>query len=484
MILSIDMENRLKNRSFLHVLTLIVLQMAGATSAASAASGSLTCAGIHSTQAWHPSSVLRDLESSSQPLAQRIAQLNQLPVDLLAGRRTPTWDEFQGLQETHQALRAELLQIQSTRGPEYYQDLMRIWQELSVRQGPRSVLNSHLNGEQYGPTDYALRGSYRAELEKLNSLMPPTARLRLAPLPVDRKKERWVQESREALKVLSQLVSESVAKTSEFGSKENLVREMERDPKYKRRLSFIRDDGATDFAMNATERSRWWAPKVGFVNQRVSGSSRGGLNFLLMDYVEASRSGSILALYEKLDPDLKPKYGYLKPKDRFISQKAQHLAIYGTDTYIFKKEALADRTTWTAGDSFMGTPYGISQPTLALNDGKVLQRSVDPQIWTEYFIPWSDKDLLAPQIVLNGPRGGMRIGHQTEAVNGKALDLGYLRWGFVELQFWGPVRLSDVKEFIFRVSPPTGEFLQALRDHQIKIYFEDPQGVRTEWSPQ
>jgi hypothetical protein len=42
-------------------------------------------------------------------------------------------------------------------------------------------------------------------------------------------------------------------------------------------------------------------------------------------------------------------------------------------------------------------------------------------------------------------------------------------YGYIELQYWGPLTLDDVEAFEFHGQPPSGEFLKALQNRGIKI---------------
>lgn len=56
---------------------------------------------------------------------------------------------------------------------------------------------------------------------------------------------------------------------------------------------------------------------------------------------------------------------------------------------------------------------------------------------------------------------------------------------YVELQFWGEVRLKDVEKFYFKENPPSGNFLENLLTNKVKIL--DSRGVdykdTVSWNP-
>ncbi len=53
---------------------------------------------------------------------------------------------------------------------------------------------------------------------------------------------------------------------------------------------------------------------------------------------------------------------------------------------------------------------------------------------------------------------------------------------YIELQYWGPLTLDDVHTFVFRTQPPSGSFLKALLDRNIKILDGSQRGPFAPWS--
>src|SRR6185312_9720728 len=83
--------------------------------------------------------------------------------------------------------------------------------------------------------------------------------------------------------------------------------------------------------------------KVGIQNQHVTGQSRGAYNPEFRNKLEARMLGQEVVHYERLDPEVKPKYGQLRPSrssglstkelpERFPEERFPE-EIYGPMTY-------------------------------------------------------------------------------------------------------------------------------------------------------
>jgi hypothetical protein len=220
-----------------------------------------------------------------------------------------------------------------------------------------------------------------------------------------------------------------------------------------------------EFAMLRPESGRFWIEKAGFHNQHVTGSSRGYMGNQGRNATEASYLGMSYDNYAKMDNDLKPKYGFLLPKiDSALSLYVPH---YGTDIFIFKKEALETRVTFTLGDSLDAMSY------MSKENWRYGQAS-KPTAWDHVFTPWQRKEILAPFLAQAIPQSRLSINFDSKITLGKNHDIKLSRSHssnhYVELQYWGPLNLSQVKAFAFINQPPTGDFLQALIRYKIPIY--------------
>lgn len=449
---------------------------------------SVRCAQVHADLSiQHLRQELREkLRSNGHEIAVGILEkIEALDRGMIYGQKTPTWKDFETLQVIQASLKTFVDLVRISKGEAGVQEFYRELNLVEGKFGERFREERHLEipvDIKYGPTDYGLRLAYRAEVEKLNRLLPINMRFAFKPLPVDKNKADFVQQGRDAVKVLEGIVLESLQKNADPTQQmtfEEYLRIFGEEPGLKEKIEFIENEKNTDFAMNRPESARWWVPKVGFQNQRVTGSSKGSMDPGYRDYVESTRGSGILEIYKTMDADLKQKYGLLlhsvaAGKAAPLSQATN----YGSDTYTFKKAAVRDRLSITVGDSF-GNVEGSS----AFYGNRNLPEATNKH-WHQHFMPWSLRSLLGPMIDVNSTSivpGGNYGSNSTFTVGGKK----YVHPGgyaYVEVQYWGPMTLREVEAFIFRGTPPSGDFLAALQAHQVKI-FDARTGVYQEWTP-
>lgn len=420
-----------------------------------------------------------------------MAALDQIPKSVLRGEANPNWQQFDQVR----SLRLKLLLEDFSVDPaalQRYRELMKELEQIYTDaqrlpdQKP-SVLSSNLKSQlsqiKYGPTDYKFRQAFREELVKLYRQLPETLRTPLLELPVDGQK---AINHKIALEVVKELEHSVLAKyqTSGFQSPEALreVIETKGNPDVKRAAQQL-DAEDFEFAILRPENARWWVPKVGFHNQHVTGTSRGYLNNMARDVVEASHLDVTYDDFQTQDKDLKPKYGLLIPK--FDSGLRRRSAPgYGSDMFILNKDRVRDRTTWTAGDSLNSAL--VYNPQFRFGVFKA------PVFWDQFFIPWSQRLLLAPliqkyehtQLVPQPHYMNIETDASLPSDSPQKLKRSYPNNEYVELQFWGELGLDDVKAFVFQIHPPSGDFLTALLRHKIPIY-ESGEDMRTykPWTP-
>ena len=122
-----------------------------------------------------------------------VSLLYKLPVNLLAGKQTPNWSDFESLRVISEAFQAGIQDVRSQQGPEgaqkFYQELNQLMSAHTQRRNLGQAVNFSENVN-YGPIDYGLRRAYRQEIEKLNRLLPSNVRLELRELPKDLNKEK------------------------------------------------------------------------------------------------------------------------------------------------------------------------------------------------------------------------------------------------------------------------------------------------------
>jgi hypothetical protein len=140
-----------------------------------------------------------------------------------------------------------------------------------------------------------------------------------------------------------------------------------------------------EFAIRVAEQNRLGILDAGFLNQRVTKKSEGTLDTSLRDRVEAKLMGIGVDAYRRLPSRLKPVYGYLKPPVEAQVRRQPELGTYGTDIYVFKKDGVRARTTWTIEDSL------LSEANAGLD-------------WQGYMIPWKYRVWMAPFLIDRLPR--------------------------------------------------------------------------------
>ncbi len=188
--------------------------------------------------------------------------------------------------------------------------------------------------------------------------------------------------------------------------------------------------------------------------------------------------------YKLIENGAKPKYGFLSsanaeditPDHRLIASDSV-LESYGGDLFVFRKKSLEGRTSFHLLDSYTSEASGSFR---------------GPKV-EEYFMPWERNEILAAVLSVNQHKIGGAIHlypdersllEEEDFDNGKVVRKNSLpkdlkqfniqarifRSHYVELQFWGPLLLSDVESFYFTGLPPEGAFLSALQEFKIKIF--------------
>ena len=176
---------------------------------------------------------------------------------------------------------------------------------------------------------------------------------------------------------------------------------------------------------------------------------------------EANFLGMIAKDYNALSPKVRPKYGYLRPSAASGVTQTDPSSQYGSDTFIFKPEAVKDNLTFWPADSL--GPAGCRG------------WRTRPQRGTKPFFPWSQRMLAAPTVAVIGNQ----LTRLTQYPAGFKPDfVGKYGLNYIELQFWRPLGIEDVERFEFARTPPSGAFLAALRANGVKIF---QKGTPAEW---
>jgi hypothetical protein len=410
----------------------------------------------------------------------------RLRAGVLVGNETPSWSDYEILRYVVEEMKKGTASIRATSGEagvqKFYQELNQAYSKYNRNRQLQQARQRPQNSK-YGPIEYGLKAAFRSELEKLNRLLPSQMRFQLAPLPKDDNKQELVKQGEQIVTELESSVR-SLYPTTGYKNVVELV-ETIRDKgnaQVKENLEHLMNEDF-EFAIARPENARWWVPKVGFHNQYVTGSSKGFMGHKGRNATEATKIGVTLDDYENQDNDLKPKYGWLIPKiDSGFLRQSVH---YGTDIFILDKAKLRKRTTWTPSDSL----NAISRFIPNWMKGEVKQ----PTEWEHFFVPWSQRAILAP--MLADPKaqslaakpadGGRWYTDGTYSIGEGAPPLKRPFGGteYIELQYWGPLTLNEVKAFAFQGLPPAGEFLEELLKRKIPIYKIISSKEYQKWEP-
>ncbi len=243
------------------------------------------------------------------------------------------------------------------------------------------------------------------------------------------------------------------------------------------------------FTMIAPSNARLGIKNEGFKNLHQTKHTRGFDNYEARKSVEASFSNMSKKQFESLPDAVKPKYGLLRTalNSEITSDVPDQ---YGDDVYTFKKELLENRVTFTIGDSLNSYAYvqeAIEDYNLQLSTVNWLEGQIGkPESWDLAFIPYKYKELIALyatvikeaysntdrwKVKAEGTAHDNYTGHQHNSV-AASYDVERVANSpdYIELQFWGEVNIDHVDTFTFRRVPPSGDFLKALKDRNVKIY--------------
>ena len=413
------------------------------------------------------------VQQSIADALKKLFELVEIDPQLIAGARSPTWEEVEQLRKIvsqlektekeykHLFVGEFLAQNISETGRGELQRLKEKIKLFSLAKNPPA-------------SEFELIYFYQSLFLRIESFLPFKMGIKTLDLGP------YTQEiNNQALQIVGDL-EKKLFKTTGFKDlkeyREALLRKG--DPELMKFNDMVRDE-KFEVAMNRPIKARWWIPKTGFHNQHATGSTEGGV----LAAQEMNRAEASLAQfksydqYSKLGNGVKPKYGYLRTP---LSDKSYfpNFAFYGSDTYIFDLSKIRQRLTWTPGDSFMRF---INYSKRSLSKGISLH---EPQSWDEGFMPWSERELLSALLYYHYKEDSMIL--PAPSFNETLLQLKYslnnTLSNFVEMQIWGTLGLEDVKEFIFRTGEPSGEFLEQLRSHKIKI-FDGRRDPPIEWNP-
>ncbi len=290
--------------------------------------------------------------------------------------------------------------------------------------------------------------------------------------PSSEQTEIWTDQARHLISQRAEAFDRDEGATEVFRTLKNKIRSSENPAVVKIRNVFEREQ--YDFAIAVPADVRESVMKDGFENHHSTGTSNGSPGSAGRKRAEALLLGQKKNAYETLDHHVMPKYGFLKPSPQSgLDFRYKPLSQYGEDTWVFKKDALKDRVTYSFGDS--------------------LEHGIRPQgHWDEKLLPWAEHEFLIPYLLdettPHAPFSDIPYGtnqrfrpdlekylkNDRRPRNQKGAELfpevRYSAGGrYIEMQFFGPITLDHVEAFEFSTTPPSGDFLQELLRRKIEI---------------
>ncbi|MCM2322402.1 MAG: hypothetical protein NDJ90_03980 [Oligoflexia bacterium] len=323
-------------------------------------------------------------------------EIQKLSPAVIRGEKTPKWQDFDQLDRILEAVRkGKASAAEQGKLKELEDALHEVEQSIAenasfaaLREASKAAPKVALpaSGTTYAPTEYALKRQYQHLLWELNKELPQGLKIRGVRIPYDSRKPQLLAQARQIV-ASQEKRFDPYFPNSGFEDRESLKTAIRSFSDDARRLYDRLEAEQVELAMNRPEEARWWVPRVGFQNQRITGTSKGSMDPDHRDKVEALMTGGVKAKYAALDAELKPNYGYLKPRPEDGLKQSTAAFQYGKDTYIFKKDRVRDRLTWTAGDSFGSVSYAGTP------------ERPGPKNWQGFFVPWKDRALMVPDML-------------------------------------------------------------------------------------
>jgi hypothetical protein len=314
-------------------------------------------------------------------------------------------------------------------------------------------------------SELAKISSLRKMTEEINAFFPAEFRLKLTKLKLEKHHKAILQQAKELVEKQSEIFNQYIH-TSGYSSYED-IRKI--NTKNKEELGDIVDLVRKEelvVAINRPESARWWIPKVGLHNQHSTGTSLGYKGVKGRNSVEASLTEMSYQKYSQLDKDLRPKYGYLRPKIE-SDYTSIDVKSYGDDSYILDLEKIQNRLTWSPGDSL--------NRLNTLDNQWILENTKKYKKWDLVFLPWSAREMMIP-LLSKKLKADRELGLNMTSIDlpksheNLQMGLPQPRADYIETQVWGPVRLDEVKQFIFTNNPPSLEYAAKLESYGISIF--------------
>ncbi len=388
-------------------------------------------------------------------------QILALDFDLLNSARPPQWQDLENIKKL--ADKAENLLLEINGSPEKsaaYNALLPSLRHLAGEDATYAALlkPKGFHSGAYGPTDYKLMREYQDHLKRLNAALGKGLKIQPKRLHPERVEPKMIADAEAEVARQSERLKQTLHTMGYKDMDEYRAAIKAMGPEAEALLKLLQD-GEIDITIRRPLSGRWWIPRVGFHNQFVTGTSRGSLDYHWRHRAESGLMDIPLEKYEPQDHRTKPKYG---SADAFEDKSKRHNTDanqYGPDRWVMKKNKVGKRLMWTPGDS-LGYPTGQGR-------------------WDNQFIPWEFRELMVPFLLEGYHQGKFDSGRNIfPGIDHHAYSHSYL-----EIQILGPIDLTDVAEFHFKDGEvPTGEFLEALKAHDIKI-FDYSSWPPQPWSP-
>lgn len=368
--------------------------------------------------------------------------LKKIPVETFTGTMAPTWYDFNNTELALKALKEQNAAFPKSAASEVLKKAKEILPK-DASYAARQLATTTIVLEPQQVENLDLKLLFFDMIHDLNRHLPKFARIELKGKSKSQRHSEFILEAKVIVKNLEVETRKRFFEKTNFQTTENVTKAIRANSFANEKLIDIVVNEQAEFTMLRPSKGRWWIQRLGFQNQRVTGSSNGTLSREDRDSAEAGQALLSQKEYIQKSAELKPKYGYLRPP---IESELQvvYPSTYGDDLYIFDKEKLKGRVTWTYTDSLAGRKSEMR--------------------WDYLMTPWSERELLLPYLERNFRTGKFHPGAPT------LHDFStYPHHHYVELQYWGPVDLSYVKKFVYMKAPPDGEFESALKSFGIEI---------------
>ncbi len=401
-----------------------------------------------------------------QPLADTLVDFSKIDDAVIAGRRVPAWNDFDTLQKLIDYYRTHTTNRKEQGLADQLETEIQGFENLLLNQFGFNPNYTHIapfsDQGDYKPGNFELITLYRYYLNRFNDLLPLNLRMSFNPIPNPAiSRQQYIDQAigiiarqKERVTRSLNLLHPSLTSWDEFKAlNETWVQSQQSPSTIPQLYNTMLDSKNIQLSMRRPENGRFWIPKVGFQNLRVTHSSKGTGDSDLTNYTDDVNEFESRALgmkkndYVNLHDDVKPNYGFMQFSDETQFRISMGLSAYGEDVYIFNYEKVKNRTTFVLGDSLLGVPE---------SKGLVVGRTFTPVEYLPYTISaWSAAE------------NNAAVGNKFQSY--PTSEDYQFSGGYIEVQYFGPLFLDLVDTFIFTNNPPSGEFLTELHARGIKI---------------